>query len=387
MEILFYNLLTFLGENRSIETLLFGTLEDDCHGTLLMKVLVIVVNFLLGSVLLVGTIGVVWSGLQILTARDNASMVANGKKRIIDILIGISAFVLMYVILDFVVPGGVTLDSEMLSSSESCPVVTELPPATTTPGEPETPGGGGTCGDGGKSIKYGGYCYAKTKVLPYEYVSIACSKYHSCQSHKSSEWGSSCEAFARINSAEMMYGYPETAHESISGGASVKQKVHYYSKDGDDQSPLLCHGSVSRTIDGKASNRKAFKEAVIDLVDQIMSGKPVTIAAGTKNRGSWPKTNEDSVYNRHFITVVGVSDFVNSTNIKNAEIQFEDGNCLNGGNGHVEPYNQPIIKIDGKEVKFRYVDPWGATLGTLGESGNRVWRFHYKDDSWYIFHY
>ena len=85
MEQLFYHLLTFLGENHKIETTLFGTLEDDCHGTLLMKILIIIGNFLLGGILVAGTIGIIICGIQIIVARDNASMVVKAKKRLIDV--------------------------------------------------------------------------------------------------------------------------------------------------------------------------------------------------------------------------------------------------------------------------------------------------------------
>lgn len=374
------SLLPFADQAHKVETLLFGTLEDDCHGSILLKVVVIVANFLMAGIVLAGTIGVIISGVQILTARDNATQVANGKRRLIDIVIGILAFGFMYVIANLLVPGGITLDSEILSTGETCPEVTPLPPPTggqpTTPGQPTSPTEPGTsCANNPNVYQKDGFCFIKTKVTPHEYKETACEKYWSCQDKKP-EWSSSCEAFARINANEMMHGFPSSKHQSATGGAYAHTYHSYPSPP--DNSPLLCNGSIGKTSTGNSVNRNGFKDAVIVMVQEIMAGHPVTIAAGTRRLAG--KTDATA---RHFITMVGVSDFVNATNVNNVEIQFQDGNCLSPK----ERYDQPIITLDGKQVFFYYIDPWNTKLEKTNTVGSRVWRFHYNDNTWYIFKY
>ena len=382
MEQLFFNLLTFLGENRKIETSLFGTLEDDCHGTLIAKILIIVVNFLLGSIILVGTISIIISGIQIITARENAGMVAKARKRLIDVAIGIAGFVFLYAILNFIIPGGVTLSSETLSSSETCPET-----AQTTPpggGEEDPPTGEGGCK--GNTVENGGYCYAKTQVMAYDYVNKACSQYHTCQSYKSDEWGSKCAQVATMNAGEMMYGFKKV-HNSIESTGAHYSTYNESAPANEDNVPfLMCNGSLSysTTKPGASSiNRKAFKRAVKTIVTEIEAGHPITVAVGVKHRGKWTDAR-----NRHFVTIVGYTKELNSGNVDSATVEFESGYCISSGrSGRPEPWDQPIVTVNGTQIKFKYVDPWGATLGTLGDAGGRDWRLHYDTTGWYFYRY
>lgn len=386
MEQLFYNLLTFLGENHKIETTLFGTLEDDCHGTLLMKILIIIVNFLLSGILIAGTIGIILSGIQILAARDNAGMVAKAKKRIIDIAIGIVAFVFLYVILNFIIPGGVTLDSSTLSSSETCPEVTQLQPPEDPedPEDPENPPSGpGGCK--GNTVENGGYCYAKTQIMAYDYVKNACSQYHTCQSYKSDEWGSKCAQVATMNAGEMLNGFKKVHYNIESTGAHYSAYSEPALANEDNVPFLMCNGSLSSPTSKPGSgaiNRKAFKRAVKIIVSEIEAGHPVTMAVGVKHRGKWTDAR-----NRHFVTIVGYSKELNSSNVDSATVEFEDGYCISSGKaGKPEPWDQPIVTVNGKQIKFKYVDPWGATLNTLGDVGGRLWRAE-TGPKWYFYRY
>ena len=398
MENLFFNALSFLGADKAqIDTLLFGTLEDDCHGTIMLKMVIIIANFLLGGIVLAGTIGIIVSGIQIITARDNAGQLTKAKQRLIDIVIGLVAFSFMYVILNFVIPGGVTLDSEALSSSETCPEVADLPPAPldpvggdpTTPGTPTTPGAPSANGCSGNTVERDGYCWVKTQIMAYDYVKDACKKYHTCQSHKSSEWGSSCAMISNMNAGEMITG-KRTVHESITSTGAKFSSITIDAPEGEDNvSMLLCNGSLSRPTTkpgARAINRIAMKRAVKYIIERLESGHLLGIAVGAKNRGTW-SSNYNTNFSRHFVTLAAYPKEINSSNVDSVQIEFESGNCLNGGKGHPEPYDQPVITLNGKEIKFQYVDPWGATLGTTSTSGKRIWRLHYNTNGWYFYQY
>ena len=390
IEHLFQNLLPFAEEMHTVETLLFGDLQDDCHGTLLMKVVIIVANFLLGGIVLAGTISIIVSGIQIATARDNAQQVMKGKTRIIDTIIGIAAFGLMFVVLDLVIPGGVTLDSDTLGSSETCPEVAVLPPpgSGTTPGEPSEPGvPQGECS--GNMVEKDGYCWANTTIKAWDYDTVACKKYHSCQAANADAWGSNCDKLASLNAREMMNGWPSSPH-STSGSAphgSIGGTLTVSAPQGEDNNPaLLCHGSLTSMTTKPGSpaiNRIGFKRAVKAILTELEKGKPITIQAGNKRRGKW---DDGKARGRHFITIVAVTKGLSTSNVDSAKIEFEDGKCIDGGQGHPEAWDQPVIAIGGTYIKFRYIDAWGANLGTLGDAGSRLYRLNYPN-SWYFYTY
>ena len=386
---LFTSLLPLADTTHKVETLLFGTLEDDCHGTILLKVVVIVANFLLAGIVLAGTIGIIISGVQILTARDNATQVANGKKRILDVVIGILAFGFMYVIANFLIPGGITLDSEILSTGETCPEVAPLPTSPGdpgTPGEPGTPSEPGTGGCIGNTVEHGGYCYAKTQILAYEYQ--GCQKYNTCQSANEADWGSRCDAVAKAQANEMLHGYPSSKHTTLPSGSGSSYNEPAPAGE-DNVAKLMCNGSLSwsTTKPGASSiNRIAFKRAVKTIVTEIEAGHPITIAASNLNRGKASDAKRNNKGHRHFIVIVGYTSELNSSTVDSATIEFESGNCINSGiAGKPEPWDQPIVTVNGKQIYFQYIDAWGGNLGTLSVAGGRLWRLHYDTTGWYFY--
>ena len=66
------------------------------------------VRFLTGGVVIVGTIGIIWCGYLILTARDNEEQVAKARGRMIDVIIGIIAFGILGFLVDLFLPGADT---------------------------------------------------------------------------------------------------------------------------------------------------------------------------------------------------------------------------------------------------------------------------------------
>ncbi len=70
-------------------------------GYLLGKV-IDVLNIGIGSL---GVIGVLWAGLQYLTARDNEEQVRKAKRRLLEIVMGLALYALAAVVLPFIFPG------------------------------------------------------------------------------------------------------------------------------------------------------------------------------------------------------------------------------------------------------------------------------------------
>lgn len=63
------------------------------------------VGILTAGIWITGVAAITVVGIQIMTARDNAAQVAQGKKRLLEIVIGIALFTLMNVILGFLLEG------------------------------------------------------------------------------------------------------------------------------------------------------------------------------------------------------------------------------------------------------------------------------------------
>ncbi len=60
----------------------------------IMQMVRFVVSLLSGGVTLVGVIGIIICGVMYLTARDNEAQVAKAKKRLIDVVIGVTIWIL-----------------------------------------------------------------------------------------------------------------------------------------------------------------------------------------------------------------------------------------------------------------------------------------------------
>lgn len=65
------------------------------------------VNILAGIIGVGAILMVIWGGIQYITARDNPQAVAAAKQKIINVVIGIAAFIFMWAFLNWLVPGGV----------------------------------------------------------------------------------------------------------------------------------------------------------------------------------------------------------------------------------------------------------------------------------------
>ena len=127
-----------------VKTMLFGEVCDACDGGAIFKLVAFGLKLLSAGVLVAATIGIIICGVIILTARDDASKLAKAKRRLLDIVIGIVVYVLMFSIINFILPGGV-VESSLDSSTTSCPEA-KLPESTT--GDHGQDGDGDGDGDG-----------------------------------------------------------------------------------------------------------------------------------------------------------------------------------------------------------------------------------------------
>ncbi len=91
-----------------IETNIFGCVDDDGNGSAMFTVLGIILTVLTYGVGIGGVIGIVISGIQYLTARDNEAQAAKARRRILEVVIGLIVYAVMYVVLNFLLmPSGV----------------------------------------------------------------------------------------------------------------------------------------------------------------------------------------------------------------------------------------------------------------------------------------
>jgi type IV secretory pathway VirB2 component (pilin) len=73
------------------------------------KILKLILNILVYGLGAAAVLGVIIAGIQYMTARDDVAQVAKAKKRLIEIVIGLVAWALMFTVLNWLIPGGLTI--------------------------------------------------------------------------------------------------------------------------------------------------------------------------------------------------------------------------------------------------------------------------------------
>ena len=79
----------------------------DTEGSGIYRILNIVVNILTIGVGVLGTLGIVISGAQYLTAGGNEAQMGKAKKRIGEVVLGLVVYGVMWVVLQWLIPGGI----------------------------------------------------------------------------------------------------------------------------------------------------------------------------------------------------------------------------------------------------------------------------------------
>ncbi len=84
-------------------------LSEDCtdqgHGSGITHILNLVVRIMTVGIGILAAIGVTVAGVQYLTAGGNEERTRKSKRRIFEIVIGIVAYVLVFAVLDWLIPG------------------------------------------------------------------------------------------------------------------------------------------------------------------------------------------------------------------------------------------------------------------------------------------
>ncbi len=71
-------------------------------------ILGLALNILVYGLGVAATLGVIIAGIMYMTARDSEQQVAQAKKRLYEIVIGLVAWALMYAVLNWLIPGGLS---------------------------------------------------------------------------------------------------------------------------------------------------------------------------------------------------------------------------------------------------------------------------------------
>ena len=104
------NRTTFAAEcENGVETSVLG--GEGCYevgneGEAIYDILELVVNVLTFGVGAAGVLGIVISGVQYMTAGGNETQMTKAKNRIVEVIIGLVAYSVMYVFLQWLIPGG-----------------------------------------------------------------------------------------------------------------------------------------------------------------------------------------------------------------------------------------------------------------------------------------
>ncbi len=88
------------------ETAIFGD-GNGCYCGGVNKIIQFGIDTFTIGVVVLATIGIIWVGYLIMTARDNQEQVSQAKRRIVQIVIGIVAFVMFDVLISLFLPGGI----------------------------------------------------------------------------------------------------------------------------------------------------------------------------------------------------------------------------------------------------------------------------------------
>lgn len=76
----------------------------------IMGLLFLILKILVYGIGAAATVGIVVAGIQYMTARDNESQVTAAKTRLFNVAIGLVAWAVMWTVMNWLIPGGMTLD-------------------------------------------------------------------------------------------------------------------------------------------------------------------------------------------------------------------------------------------------------------------------------------
>ena len=83
-----------------------GSVHEDGQGSGIWTILNIVLTVMTFGVVTLATLGLIISGAQYITSADNPERMAKAKNRIINVIIGLVAYAVMWAALNWLLPGG-----------------------------------------------------------------------------------------------------------------------------------------------------------------------------------------------------------------------------------------------------------------------------------------
>ena len=93
--------------NGVMTNLFGGCVGGDSDGNGVFTVLNVILNVLTWGIGIAGTLGIVITGIQYMTAKDDVAQMAKAKNRLIQIVIGLAIYAVMWAFLQWLLPGGV----------------------------------------------------------------------------------------------------------------------------------------------------------------------------------------------------------------------------------------------------------------------------------------
>ena len=108
----------FADSSSVVETNFFGNIKDDSEGCGIYTILNLVVDILSIGIILLAVIGVTIVGIKYLTAKDNTDQTKKAKNRMLEIVIGLVAYAVLYAGSQFLLPGS-------HFNSSSCSVISD----------------------------------------------------------------------------------------------------------------------------------------------------------------------------------------------------------------------------------------------------------------------
>jgi len=106
---------------RCVDTAFFGQVCDACDGGSIYKIIAEVIKILTLIIGPLAIIGIIIAGIMYMTASGDSSRQTKAKRRIVDIVIGLGCYAVMFAFANFLIPGGV-IKSTLDSTTSSCPV-------------------------------------------------------------------------------------------------------------------------------------------------------------------------------------------------------------------------------------------------------------------------
>lgn len=98
---------TFAAECGGVDTSIIDCDDDGENGNGIFAILLIVLNVLTFGIGIAGTLGIVIAGIMYLTARDDQGQLVKAKNMLINIVIGLVAYAVMWAFLQWLLPGGI----------------------------------------------------------------------------------------------------------------------------------------------------------------------------------------------------------------------------------------------------------------------------------------